>query len=235
LARAKNTSRAEARRRARAAERHELETPELDEELTEDAAEAPRRSMFQMPNVREDVRLLPKILTSRRLMVVPPLMLAAGFVLTYLLAVGALAESVMDIAWMYIYIFFVPPALLTYFIGGFLAYRGSYLVGLVLGLLSGALLALLLFTTGVGYGVGEGGEPGLVIVPEDVRASFALGYLGTGALYGTFAAAFAAWYRDFLRRMQEQGKARRAERDARERAKRRDQRQEDRKTARRTR
>ncbi|CAN5680654.1 hypothetical protein BH23CHL7_BH23CHL7_15380 [soil metagenome] len=236
MARAKNTSRATARRRTRAATREEIEASELDEEAGDEGAAPaaePRRPMFKMPDVREDLRLLPQILTSRRLMILPPLMLVVGFVLTYLLAIGALPEGVVDIAWMYIYVFFVPPALLTYFIGGFLAKRASYLVGLLLGLLSGALLSLLLFTTTVGYGVGEGGETGLVIVPDEARLTFALGYLGTGALYGTFAAAFAAWYRDFLRRMQEQGRARRAGREAQERVKRRDQRQEERKATRR--
>jgi hypothetical protein len=236
LARAKNTSRATARRRTRAATREEIEASELEEEAIDEGAapaEQPRRPMFKMPDFREDLRLLPQILTSRRLMILPPLMLVVGFVLTYLLAIGSLPEGVVDIAWMYIYVFFVPPALLTYFIGGFLAPRGSYLVGLLLGLLSGALLSLLLFTTTVGYGVGEGGETGLVIVPEEARLTFALGYLGTGAAYGTFAAAFASWYRDFLRRMQEQGRARRADREAQERVKRRDQRQEERKAARR--
>jgi hypothetical protein len=242
LARAKNTTRAEARRRSRTATRQERERDEhLDAGATEadgaseEESRPTRQPLFRPPNFREDLRLLPQILTSRRLLIVPPLMLIAGFVATYLLAVDAMPENIADLAWMYVYIFFVPPALLSYFIGGFLAPRASYLVGLLLGLFSGLLLSALLFGTGIGYGVAEGGEPGLVIVPDEARLSFAIGYLGTGALYGTFAAAFAAWYRDFLRRMQAQGQARRAEREAKERAKRREQRQEDRKTVRRSR
>ena len=47
-----------------------------------------------------------------------------------------------------------------------------------------------------------------------------------GVVYGTLAAAFAAWYRDFLRGMQDRGKQRRAEQEAKERDRRRDERQE---------
>jgi hypothetical protein len=234
LARAKNTMRAEARRRARAAQRSEHESAELEATQTEAApAEAPRRQpFFNPPRFREDLRLLPRILTSRRLLILPPLMLLLGFVLV---AVGdQLPESVgglpvSDGVAFYVQLFFLPPALLTFFIAGFLAPRASYLVGALLGILSGVLWSILVLS-----GAGLPTDPSLPEQQADPLYTVVFLFaLNVG--YGTFAAAFAAWYRDFLRRMQEQGRARRAEREAKERAKRREARQEDRKSLRRAR
>lgn len=226
MARAKNTSRAEARRRARAAEREEREfvEPGEPEQSTEQPEERQRPSFFNPPRFREDLRLLPQILTSRRLLIVPPLMLLLGFALTLL--GGQLADEVAGIAELYVQLFFLPPALLTFFLAGFIAPRASYLVGAILGVFSGVLWAIIIF-------VGQTAAAAPVTDPDaDVLAVTSyLFLLNVG--YGTFAAAFAAWYRDFLRRMQSQGQARRADREAKERAKRREQRHEDRKTVRR--
>jgi hypothetical protein len=227
LARAKNTSRSEARRRARAAMREEQEATERledDEEGEQPAETRPRPSFFNPPRFREDLRLLPQILTSRRLLIVPPLMLIAGFVLTML--TGQLVGETAAIADLYIQLFFLPPALLTFFLAGFIAPRASYLIGALLGAFSGVLWAIIILAgrTAVAEPVTDPEADQLAVISY-------LFVLNVG--YGTFAAAFAAWYRDFLRRMQEQGRARRADREAKERLKRREQRQEDRKTVRR--
>jgi hypothetical protein len=237
LARAKNTSRAEARRRARSLTRAEIEADELEEIEEEPAAAAPaateRRTLgFRLPNFRQDIGDLPQILTSRRAMVIPPLMLLLGFVIELARPTGALTDafglpiplvgfiSFLGLADLYIQVFFLPPALLTFFLAGYIAPRASYLVGALLGAVSGAMWSILVLTT-----------------PQTTATPLA-GETDTGALvlylfalnigYGTFAAAFAAWYRDFLRRMRDQGTSRRADREAQERAKRRDQRQGDR-------
>jgi signal transduction histidine kinase len=224
LARAKNTSRAEARRRSRATLRAEQEANEELEEPTEPQPAAQTRpSFFNPPRFREDLRLLPQILTSRRLLIVPPLMLILGFMLV--MVSDQLVGDLVGIADLYVQLFFLPPALLTFFLAGFIAPRASYLVGALLGVFSGVLWAIIIFA-------GQAAAADPVTDPNaDVLA--VTGYLFMlNVAYGTFAAAFAAWYRDFLRRMQAQGQARRAEREAKERAKRREQRHEDRKTTR---
>jgi hypothetical protein len=233
LARAKNTSRAEARRRARAAMREEHEAAERHDADAEAEAEAgapaqaqPRPSFFNPPRFREDLRLLPRILTSRRLMIVPPLMLVAGFVLTMMS--GQLVGEAAAIGDLYIQLFFLPPALLTFFLAGFIAPRASYLIGALLGAFSGVLWAIIILA-----GRTAVAEP---VTDPEADAFAVISYLFVlNVGYGTFAAAFAAWYRDFLRRMQAQGQARRAEREAKERARRREQRREDRQATRRTR
>jgi hypothetical protein len=237
LARAKDTARAEARRRARAAlraesgaDRAEAADATADAEAT--TAQPARPSAFKLPNFRQDLRDLPRILTSRPAMAVAPFMLALGFVLQLASSRGALPAdyglpiplvgfmSFLAIGELYIQIFFLPPALLTFFLAGYIAPRASYLVGALLGLLSGIMWVILVATAPLP------GDPPLA--GEGDVASLGLYLVALNVGYGTFAAAFAAWYRDFLRRMRDQGMARRAQREADERAKRREQRQEDR-------
>jgi hypothetical protein len=172
--------------------------------------------MFSLPNFREDIRALPGIFRSKKLLWVPLLLLLAGAALVLLLP--TLPTDALAIADLYIQFFFIPPALFTFFVAGFIAPRASWLVGLLYGLIAGVLW----FVTFV--------PPSRV--PDASAFATQLGLLLTnGALYGTFAAAFAAWYRDFLRGMQERGRARRADQEAKERAKRRDERQEARRVA----
>jgi len=222
LARAKNTSRAEARKRSRNAQRAELaENDLLDDELedgAQDTQPASRPRMFQMPNILEDVRALPSIFRSRRLVWVPFLLVLIGFFLA--LVIYGIPEQYQPWVALYLQFFFVPQGLFAYFIAGFVAPRASYLVGGLLGLMSGAMYGIALVAT----------------LPADTDAvtraeivSVAMSSPLTGAILGTFAGGFAAWYRNFLRGMQQNGQQRRADREARERAKRREQRQESRK------
>lgn len=243
MARAKNTARAEARRKARIESRAELDAAQQDDLTTADgatgAAGTPatppaRRPLLSLPNFRQDLRDLPRILTSRRAMVVAPLMLIVGFVLQLANSRGALPADyglpfpLAENGWVsfatvgdfYVQMFFLPPALLTFFLAGYIAPRASYLIGALNGLLSGALWSILFVTSPLPTDSPLGGQ-------TDTMAL--VGYVFIlNVAYGTFAAAFAAWYRDFLRRMRDQGVARRAEREAQERAKRREQRQADR-------
>jgi hypothetical protein len=227
LARAKNVARAEARRRARAALRSREEIDELDEEAAEDAAIAaaadvpePRKPIFQAPRFREDLRLLPSIFRARRALWIPPILLIAGFVLTLLWA--GLPASILPIVDLYLQFFFVMPPLFTFFLAGFLAPRASYLIGFLVAMFAAVLWAILIIGFGIAYQLGVGA----VLVPEVERGLLTVDYFIIGAVYGTIAAAFAAWYRDFLRNMRERGDQRRQEREIEARAKRRQERQE---------
>lgn len=222
MARAKNTSRAEARKRARDAARAELaENEPFDDQLDDDSTDAqpaPRPRMFQMPNILEDIRALPSIFRSRRLIWVPFILVLIGFILA-LVIYGIPVEYQPWIA-LYLQFFFVPQGLFAYFIAGFIAPRASYLVGGLLGVMSGVMYGIALVATL---------PPDTDAVVRSSIESVALSSPVMGGVLGTFAGGFAAWYRNFLRGMQQSGQQRRADREARERAKRREERQEARK------
>jgi hypothetical protein len=143
---------------------------------------------------------------------------AIGFVLA-LVIYGIPVEFQSWVA-IYLQFFFVPQGLFAYFIAGFVAPRASYLVGGLLGLMSGAMYGVALVAT-----LPLDTDPVARAEVQSVAMSSPL----TGAILGTFAGGFAAWYRNFLRGMQQSGQQRRADREARERAKRREERQESRK------
>ena len=231
LAREKNTSRAEARRRSREQMRAQLvaEAAEEEAQLEDDAApessEPERKPLFRMPNIREDLRALPSILGSRRILLLPLALLVIGFlgVLVY----PGLSADLQVFAGYYVQFFFAPPALFTFFLAGFFAPRASYLVGATYGLVAGVFWAVAFAWLSVVVAPPTPDQP--VQSTDPVMGTVvALAY---GLLYGTLAAALAAWYRDFLRGIQERGKQRRAEREVDERARRREERQEARKLA----
>lgn len=217
MARAKNTSRASARKRTRSQQRAELaEDEQLDGQSEDqpDTAAPARPSLFQLPNFREDIRVLPSMFRTRRLLWLPFILVIVGFVLA--LVIYGIPTDMQPWIALYLQFFFVPQGLFTYFIAGFLAPRASYLVGLILGVMSGALYGVAIVATL---------PPGSDVPVSDAAMSI-LSYTFTGAVLGAFAGGFAAWYRNFLRNMQQGGNKRRAEKEAQERAKRRDQRQE---------
>ena len=181
------------------------------EEAAEPAPE-PRQPLFTPPRFREDVRLLPEIFRTRRALWIPVILLIVGFFATLAFYRGWLPESVAGPVELYIQFFFFPQALFTFFLAGFLAPRASYLVGFLLGLLNGVLWAILI----VGLGI--------AVIAEMDPLLVAGNFLVIGVVYGTLSAAFAAWYRNFLRRMSNRSRASRAQREAQERARRRDER-----------
>lgn len=232
MARAKNTSRAEARRRTKDLTRAEMSDQELDDADDTDsetgtsavAAKPVHKSMFKMPDIRADLRELPAMFRTRRLLWVPFIMVAVGFVL--MLISPALNADVQNYVFLYVQYFFFPQALFTYFIGGFLATRSSYLVGLLLGLMTGVLwVIILVLGVTLGAGVDETG-----LQASDVASSSAY-VLVTSIFLGTVAGWFAGWYRDFLRNMQDRNKQRAIEREAQLKSKRAAERQEARKQA----
>lgn len=229
MARAKNTARANARRRTREAQRAELAAQEAGEsEQTTDAPAKPaqRTSLFKMPNVREDIRLLPSLFRTRRLLWLPLGLLALGLVLA--LVIDSLSAEVASLLGLYLQFFFVPPALFVFFIAGFVAPRASYLVGFLYGLVAGVAWTVAILVTGLAAATGTATTTSYD--PLVVTGNM----LAIGAVYGTLAAAFAAWYRDFLHGMQERSRQKRVEQEAKERAKRREERQEARKIAKRS-
>lgn len=217
--RPKNTSRAEARRR----HKEELREDEADiEPVDSDAQAAEERpaqktSAFQLPNVAEDLRHLPEIFLSRKLVWLPFGLLALTFVFSIALINGALDDlppMVRDGASLYISLTLHPTSLFIFFIGGFLAPRGSYLVGGLLGLLSASVyIAVVSLATDVARESADaltastGGE-----VPEVSSDLIFQTYL-MGLGIGVLAGGFAAWYRRFLRSSQERAAANRAARE----------------------
>jgi hypothetical protein len=235
LARAKNTCRAEARRRTKDSTRAELattdaadgDTPDTTDEGTSATAGGARRSLIKMPDVRADLRAVPHMFRARPLLFLPFVLLLVGFGLALILPV--LPADVQQWAYLYIQYFFFPQALFTYFIGGFLATRASYLVGLMLGTVTGVLWVVI-FVVGVAAGAGPVDAGATGTGPTDVGGASAY-VLVTSIILGTIAGGFAGWYRDFLRGMQDRGKQRRADQEAALRGKRRDDRQEARRAA----
>lgn len=207
--------------RAQLADEHD----EAVEDVPSDEQPPPeRKSLFKMPNIGQDVRDLPAILTSRRLVLLPLLLLLIGLALT--LVYPGLSPDLQVFAGYYLQFFFVPPALFTFFLAGFFAPRASYLVGALYGLIAGVM-----WTFAFGGFVAPTTPPTDPALPPADPGGTAVIALFYGLIYGTLAAALAAWYRDFLRGIQERGRARRAEREVQERAKRREQRQEARRVA----
>jgi hypothetical protein len=215
LARAKNTSRAEARKRNRDAERSQsIEDEQLDDEIEDTPAEpAPRAPLFRIPNIVEDARQLPGMFRAKPLLWLPFGLLLIGFILA--LVIYGLPTEIQPWVALYLQFFFVPQGLFAYFIGGFLAPRASYLVGMIMGVLSGAGYAIAIIATL---------PAGTTIQTGEAVASVA-SYMLTGAVLGTFAGGFAAWYRNFLRNMQQGNNKRRGDKEAQEREKRRQARQ----------
>jgi hypothetical protein len=187
----------------------ERNVPDPDGDEAEPAAETPRRSsLIRIPNVREDVLALPGMFRSKPLLWAPILLMVVAFALALL----PLPEdpTIRGLLQFFLSSFLVPTAILPMFLGGVLAPRGSYLVGLLIGLLNGVLL-IGVFTLNPTFRAS---------VPAAELPSAAAWSLVIPALYGLAIGAFAAWYRDFLRRS---GERRRASLEARARERKREQ------------
>ena len=156
MPRAKRTNRAEARRRYRASLAEPLD--ESDEPpssapsgRTTAAEAAPRtgerpslayafRAAFRPVNLREDLRYLPKLLVDRSVWLPILLTVAAGVAFAATNGANALIAIVATY-------FVAPPALGSVFVGGFLAPRASYLVGLIVGFVSAVVASTIILTS----------------------------------------------------------------------------------------
>jgi hypothetical protein len=211
VARAKHTVRAEARRRYRQAANLTDEAVEGELDAPEHATAAPAKAMpapgkpaqqtrpapaaggrpgffsafrgaYHPAHLGEDLRALPKLLTSRALL------LGIGLVL-----VGAVAAYAFPgytgsaFAWELLVL--PGSALGPQLAAGFFAPRASYLLGLIVGLFQG--LVFTVFLTQFASRLGTD-------LPADKVGNLLTLSFVTGPVSGTLFAAAAAWYRRFL-------------------------------------
>jgi hypothetical protein len=207
VARAKRTERAEARRRYRATLATDPSatdgegadaTPQASNRSSatatgKPAASAPNervgfldafRQSIRPVHVREDIAALPWIAVHTKAIWLPVLITVAATIATA--ATGA-TDMVTGLLFTYFVVF---PAIGGVFIGGFLAPRASWLVGIVIGLASAACYVAL----------GVTGK-----LPAPFAEQFTVSALGASVsafiyspIMGAFFAAAAAWYRRFL-------------------------------------
>ncbi len=234
MARAKNTDRAEARRRHREQQRS-LDAAETGQEADDTAVTAAGTPIstgggslfggFRMPRVGEDVRALPHMLVHTPKLWIPFGILLLSFAMAMLLpkakevtfGLGETAtimgssvfpEGMDRFAALFVQLTLPPTSLFVFFIGGFLAPRASYLVGALLGVVDGIFWSIYVLSAG---GTQEGFKAASI---QDVVAIIAI-----AVLIGMVAAGFAAWYRTFLRQSQERARQNRLAREQQARAK----------------
>jgi hypothetical protein len=205
VARAKQTVRAEARRRYRQAAT--LTGDETGEELepgspvaaapakaTPQPRPAPNpsarpgflsafRGAYHPAHIGDDLRALPKLLTSRALL--------AGLGLVLLGAIVAYAfPRYTGSAFAWELLVLPGSALGPQLLAGFFAPRASYLLGLIVGLFQGLVFTVFITQFSAQLGATE-------LPPDKVGNLLTLSFV-TGPVSGTLFAAAAAWYRRFL-------------------------------------
>jgi hypothetical protein len=234
LARAKNTSRAEARKRTRDDARAELAAQaEPEDGGAATAAEAtgtqPRRSgiLFKWPNIRGDIRSIAPQFRAKKTLWIPFLLIAIGFIVN-LLYFG-LPVEIQQWAALYLQFFFTPVALFTYFIAGVLATRASYIFGGLAGFAIGVLTIIAYVALGAVSVDTTGSDPNMLSGTDLLFGSIAL--IAQTTFIGGAAGGFAGWYRDFLKRMQDNNRSKQVQREADAKAKRAADRQEARRAA----
>jgi hypothetical protein len=210
VARAKRTERAEARRRYRATLATDPLADDADGGAPPGSAQDAKRSnatsgggkqgtsgtpervgffdafrqSIRPVHVREDIASLPWIATHTKAIWLPALITVAATIATA--ATGA-TDMVTGLLFTYFVVF---PAIGGVFIGGFLAPRASWLVGVVIGLISAACYVALGVT---------GKLPTPFAEQYTVNAAgAAISAFIYSPIMGAFFAAAAAWYRRFL-------------------------------------
>jgi hypothetical protein len=235
LARAKNTNRAEARRRTREQQRAAEDTlDQFDDDAAASAAEAQPaglRGMFKMPDIREDLRTFPQMMAHTPKVWIPFAMLLVSFVLAVLLTQGTTTTGadgkevftssifpagLSGIVSLYVELTLPPTALFVFFIGGFLAPRSSYLVGATLGLVDGILWSLLFVVSPTAEVSTVGANQP---TPKVTGIGDFVAIIVVAVVVGILAASFAAWYRNFLRSSQERARQNRAAREQQQKVK----------------
>jgi len=206
--RAKRTARAEARRRYRAAQNVPDEFDDLDDadEATETTSstaakgQAPRRAAtpaalanpprigiaaafrqaFRPVDLRGDLQALPSLLIDKAFWIPA----GAIVVLAIVYTVTQGRELVSQLLVPY---FLYPPPIAPVFLAGFLAKRGSWLIGGLIGVVQ-SVVTLILVTT----------SPALNATTGAADPSVLLYSLFVSVGFGAFYAAAAAWYKRFL-------------------------------------
>ncbi|CAN5525811.1 hypothetical protein BH20CHL7_BH20CHL7_15220 [soil metagenome] len=208
MARAKSTARAEARRRHRAD--HGL-NPQTMDDVGDGAeigatsgsrashggaaagaalpqgrigiGESFRRS-FRPLDVRGDLRDLPWIATRTKALWIPIALTLVSTAVFY-------ATQGEDIVTRFVFAYFIQtPAIGGVFLAGFLAPKASWLLGVIVGLVSAACYAFLLLTV---FAAVAAASPTPGIVQDAILSGFLL-----SPVMGALFASAAAWYRRFL-------------------------------------
>ena len=198
MARAKRTDRADARRRYRATQAPVEDQDDDDDER--DAAPAASTGSgggllglfggIHLPNVREDLLAMPEVVRTTRT-------LWGAFALGLFAIVAGLTFPLNDpgLTGFLLPLFIQAPGI-PVLVGGFVAPRGAWLVGGVIGLMQSlGLLAAILRAT-----------PGSIDGNQVVVA------LASGVILGILFGGLASWYRRWLRTMNARNAAVRAER-----------------------
>jgi hypothetical protein len=204
VARAKRTTRAEARRRYRAEQGLPDEAMALDDADDSDAT-TPRpgrtdpdqagrlgigtalRMSFRPLDIRGDFRALPRLARNKAFLI--PMLLTLGSTAVFLFArpqATGPADTVTVVATFLFQYFIQTPAIGGVFIAGFLAPRASWLLGVIVGLVSAACYSGLVLSGSLPLSPTTNST-------EVVQAAFAI----APVMGGLFASA-AAWYRRFL-------------------------------------
>jgi hypothetical protein len=221
VARAKRTARADARRRYRAEHNLPEETDTFDEAepgTTANTRATPAagaagpariglgqafRLSFRPLDIRGDFAALP-FLALRTKALWLPVLLVVGSTVAFAITGGT------DLVTQFMFAYFIQtPAIGGVFLAGFLAPRGSWLLGIIVGLVAAICYAILI-TTVFAAVVAASPVPGAA--QDAIISAFVL-----SPIMGAFFAAAAAWYRRFLqlsnpnrnRGRQAQGKPRR--------------------------
>jgi len=206
LARAKKTDRAEARRRHRAQVADETgasasgQTGAASPSGSGTGAPPPGGlfggilSSIKRPDVLADLRAAPAVLLARPWILAPFGLVIVGAVLA---ATGNMASGSIEAT--AVALLLAQPTLL-YFVVGYLAPRGSYIFGAVLGLFA-AVLYVVIVLNKLGPDVAGG----------DITSG-ALSYVLIQVMSGALFAGFASWYRSFLRTAGERNRQRSEER-----------------------
>jgi hypothetical protein len=215
VARAKRTERAEARRRYRATLATDPLAEDADgaDELSSSGAKrssaapagkqtatgTPERVGFmdafrlsiRPVHVRQDLASLPWITIHTKAIWVPVLITVAATIVTA--ATGA-NDMVTGLLFTYFVVF---PAIGGVFIGGFLAPRASWLVGVVVGIVSAACYVALGLTGLLPAASPAAGISFADVFAADPRSATISAFIWS-PIMGAFFAAAAAWYRRFL-------------------------------------
>jgi hypothetical protein len=140
------------------------------------------RQAYRPPRIREDLRTLPTTLRSRGFLAAMGLIVVgAGVVLAFPNYTGS------QFAWQLLV--FPGSALAPQLVAGFFAPRASYLLGLLTGIAQGVVFSIVLTQFGDRLG-----SP----LPADQIGSLLSVSFVSGPIYGALFAAAAAWYRRFL-------------------------------------
>jgi len=140
------------------------------------------REAYRPAKIREDLVLIPKLLTSMAFVAATLLVLAGAGLLLAFPGYDGSAFAFELLVW-------PGSAIAPQLVAGFFAPRASYLLGFGVGLLQGVIFTTLLTTFG--------DQLGATVPPEQMSNLLFLGFI-SGPFGGMLFAASAAWYRRFL-------------------------------------